>query len=552
MHERREDAQSVPAYALAPPVLVEIVRLYAVLLRAFRQDLDRLNVYPVPDGDTGTNLCLTVDHVVDALEVAEPADVPSTITRAAVMGAHGSSGVILSQGLRGLTSVLADADGGPADLAQALQEAARHAYRAIADPVEGTILTVMRASGEAAAVQAARVGCTLAEVADAAAVAGWRTLERTPELLPALARAGVVDAGGKGYALFLDAAVSVITGRPPAHPAPTSLVAEREAPLEPPEAGHRGPKFEVMCRLEAPEPHVDELRRAWNDLGESVVIAGHDGHWRCHVHTDDVDAVLQGAERSGHVHDVKVTDLQRMVMEAAPEGTADQPVAVVAVVTGTGSQHIALLLGAARVVANAPSATPSTRQLLDAIEACQPSDVVIVVDDHNVVPVAEQAATLTGHAVHIVPTHGLVEVLEALSVHDRTQSAAQTAQHMLAAARALRWARIRPVVRHADTIVGRVAPGDWLAISPDGPVAAEPSALDAAVEAVTVLAEDDGEDFVVIRGQAASADDVERLRAHLRAAYPDAAVEVHDSAEPLVALTVAVRRPSRSGSAADG
>jgi uncharacterized protein len=533
--------------ALTPAALVGIVHLYSTLLRAYRLELDRLNVYPVPDGDTGTNLCLTVDHVVDTLDVTGPDDLLDAMPQAAVMGARGNSGVILAQGLRGLTGALQPDGGGPAEFAAALQEASRQAYRAVAEPVEGTILTVMRAAGEAAREQAARPGSRLVEVAEAAAAAGWDAVERTPELLPVLARAGVVDAGGKGYALFLDAAVAVIAGRPPAHPRPTAEVPDAAARIE--RAEHAaGPGFEVVCLLVAAAERVGVLRREWNELGDSVVIAGGGRQWRCHVHTDEVDAALALAYQAGTVQDVEVTDLARLAPDGEPMAGPTGPVAVVAVVSGAGSRHIALLLGASRVVANAPSATPSTRQLLDAVQACRPRDVVIVVDDHNVVPVAEQAAALTQHGVHVVPTHGLVEVLEALQVLDSALPAAELAARMTATAAALQWAKVQPVVREAATAVGRVSAGDWLAISRDGPVAAEPAPLDAAVAAATVLAEDDCTGFVILRGAAAGAADLDTLRAHLDAAYPDVSVEVYDSGEPHVAFTVAVRRSGQASS----
>jgi fatty acid kinase len=300
---------------------------YRDLLRSHRQALNRLNVYPVADADTGTNMTLTVESVVAALE--EATDMASTcraISRGALLGGRGISGVILAQLLGAAAIRFAHSDSvDGVVLAQALIEASRAADRAVAQPVEGTILTVARAAARAAATAAESK--RLAGVLDAARAAAYDALLRTPELLPALQRAGVVDAGGAGLILLLDALLHVAAGRPLPKPPPGSpSAAPAPRPGESPGVGV--PRYEVVLLLDSSEGRIDELRGAWSRIGSSVVVVGGDGTWRCHVHTDDVDGVLEAARAQGRPREVRVTDLVEQVRQqggsgAVPAGILD-------------------------------------------------------------------------------------------------------------------------------------------------------------------------------------------------------------------------------------
>ncbi len=259
-----------------------------------RPTLNLLNVYPVPDGDTGSNMTMTVDSVcvdLDALDIGADMDaVAAAIAHGSLMGARGNSGVILSQVLRGLSATFSpvgapDAVGGAGSidgrlLADGLAAASTAAYGAVMTPVEGTILTVVRESAEAA-VTAADTGATLLGVAEAARVAGGESLARTPELLPVLAEAGVVDAGGSGFLLLLDAALTTIDGR--ALPEPAEVNAPRPIGGDRPDAhlggdgADLGTRYEVMYFLDSPDDAVDGFKAAWAALGDSIVVVGGDG-----------------------------------------------------------------------------------------------------------------------------------------------------------------------------------------------------------------------------------------------------------------------------------
>jgi DAK2 domain fusion protein YloV len=333
---------------LLPADLKAVVTAYREALGSHQEALNRLNVYPVPDGDTGTNMVLTLDSVVAELDaaVAEPVDgapmpgVCRAIARGSLMGARGNSGIILSQVLGGIADVCAAAETVDAPrLAAALTAGCRAAYAAVVRPVEGTILTVARAAAEAAA-SAAGAGAGLVGVLDEAKHAADDALARTPELLPVLEEAGVVDAGGAGLVLLLDALLAVTAGRP--LPEPHRLVAAPTATRAAPtpaaaspaaRAGAGSARYEVMCLLEAPEDAVVRLKQAWAGIGESIAVVGGGGTWNCHVHTHDAGAAIEAAVDCGRPSNIKVTDLaeqveeERWVREAAA-GADGRPLAV--------------------------------------------------------------------------------------------------------------------------------------------------------------------------------------------------------------------------------
>src|SRR5215212_3867258 len=277
-------------------VLLRFADVAVEALAEAREEIDALNVYPVPDGDTGTNMYLTVAAARDALRsaTAEEPDLLkglAALRKGALLGARGNSGVILSQMLGALASTIATA---PADernasiMARALREATEGAYAAVGTPVEGTILTVVRA----------------------AAAAAQEALARTPELLQVLRDAGVVDAGGRGLSVILDAAETALTGR---RPVPvTASIGEHRIPIPvSADAGHElsadGPAYEVMYLLDADDAHLPALKEHLGRLGDSLVVVGGDGLWNVHIHVDDVGAAVEAGIAAGRPHRVRVT-----------------------------------------------------------------------------------------------------------------------------------------------------------------------------------------------------------------------------------------------------
>ena len=355
-----------PLATLDSDALAEAIRTYCAALDQHRVTIDRLNVYPVPDGDTGTNMALTLAAVSEELGRAGTgrADVCRAISHGALMGARGNSGVIVSQLLRGLTAALAPSDDDPeteppidaCSLASGLAAASTAADNAVMQPVEGTILSVARASAQAAEGALGTLAndddAALATVLERARRAGQAALEATPQQLSVLADAGVVDAGAAGYLLLLDALLCVVDGRPvpdevelPAEVAaviahgnaggslrgdPVDPVAEQHAELHShldrcDGDGHdahdpSGTRYEVMFLLDAPDENIDRFKAAWDGLGDSIVMVGGDGLWNCHIHTDDIGPVIEAGIEVGRPHRIQITDLHEQVAGLGAHG----------------------------------------------------------------------------------------------------------------------------------------------------------------------------------------------------------------------------------------
>ncbi len=523
---------------------------YRDALRAHQDRLNRLNVYPVPDGDTGTNMALTLESVVAGLGEASD-DMVTTckaISHGSLMGARGNSGVILSQVLRGLCQRLSgSSSAGGADLAGALAAASEAAYKAVMHPVEGTILTVVRESS-AAAVAAGDL--PLVEVLDCAVEAARESLERTPELLPVLAAAGVVDAGGAGFVLFLDAVLHVVDGRPlPEAPdvpdatshAPPSTSESAEEP------GMQGPRYEVMYLLEAPDDAVDAFKATWDAIGESIVVVGGDGLWNCHIHSDDIGASIEAGVEAGRPRNIRVTDLSEQVQEESwvRQGLAqphEQPAydkvatAVVAVGLGAAVEDALRALGAQRVVAGGQTMNPSTKDLLEAIDGVVADEVVVLPNNKNIVPVAEQAAKLASRPVRVVPTRGLVEGLAALLVYDADADGATNAEAMADAAGQV----VSGQVTHAVRDSGEIAEGDWLGLASDKIVVVRKELAACAVALLDTLVGDRHELVMVIEGETATAEATGRVREWLESDRPKVAVDVQCWRQPLSAYLFSI------------
>ncbi|MEI8001643.1 MAG: DAK2 domain-containing protein [Actinomycetes bacterium] len=527
-----------------------LVTAYRDLLVVHRADLNRLNVYPVPDGDTGTNMSLTLDSVVSEVsEVSEVSDDLAGVCRAvahgSLMGARGNSGVILSQILRGLADEVGAAPrAGVSSVVAGLRTGADAAYAAVMHPVEGTILTVAREAA-AAATEAAEAGGDLIGVLDAAARVAHETVARTPEMLPALAQAGVVDAGGRGLALMFDAWLHVCDGR--ALPEPGVVVdaepgsdGTRPAPVE-------GPRYEVMFLLEAPDDAIPGFRATWDALGESIVVVGGEGTWNCHVHTDDIGAAIEAGVVAGRPVRIEVTDLHDQVqareqgwVAAATAAVDVRECAVVTVATGDGVIDLFTSLGVAVVVPGGQSMNPSTQQILDAVHASGGTSVVVLPNNKNIVAVAEQAAALADRPVAVVPTRSVVEGLAAMIEYDATLASAANAGAMAGEVARVRTAEVTRAVRDSAAACGPIAVGDWIAITREGICAAASSPVDAALVAVEQIVEPDCELVTVLVGADASPGDAELLRERIAAAHPDLVIEVHDGGQPLYPFLVGV------------
>jgi fatty acid kinase len=525
------------------------VRTYRDLLRAHQEPINRLNVYPVPDGDTGTNMALTLEAVVAEVETASE-DMAATckaIGHGSLMGARGNSGVILCQVLRGLTGVLADHDEIDAETwARGLSDASTAAYGAVGQPVEGTILTVVRESAEAGTA-AAGEGQPLVAVLDRSREAGGESLERTPDLLPVLAEAGVVDAGGAGFLLLLDALLHTVDGRALPEPPDVEGIPDVRAVAQGDEGeagGIADLRYEVMYLLEARDETVPAFKDVWAGIGDSIVVVGGDGLWNCHIHTDDIGAALEAALDAGRPRNIRVSDLleqveeERWVREAIPEldgvvSATPVPTAVVAVCTGDGIRRIFHSLGVQGVVLGGQTMNPSTAQLLETVEAVLADEVVILPNNKNIVAVARQVDAETDKTVRVVPTTGAAEGFAALLAYDPHASADDNAEAMGEASSAVVAGEVTRAVRASASDAGPIAEGDYLGISGDGIVAVSQTAAGAAIGLLDELVTEDHEIVTIIEGEGVTVGDTRHIREWLEDHRPDVDTEIHHGGQPL-------------------
>jgi len=529
--------------------LAMVARFADVALEALasaREEIDALNVYPVPDGDTGTNMYLTFESARQAMQdaVADGADLPvalSAFSRGALLGARGNSGVIFSQLAGALCKRLAGA--GPAEraaevFADGLRLATEASYAAVGTPVEGTILTVARAASDAALECAAQEKMRLGHVIRAAASAARDALARTPEQLPVLRDAGVVDAGGRALCVVFDAAETAVTGKRPVSDARAFGSRVIPQPLPSGDLGPDGPSYEVMFLLDADDESVPPLRRNLAGLGDSLVVVGGDGLWNVHVHVDDVGAAVEAGIEAGRPHRIRVT---HFADQAEPRAASRSGRKVVVVAAGDG---LADLFGQAGADVVHPSARrPSTRELLDAIVDGGAAEVVVLPNDRDSVAVAEMAAQTAReeHAVRVtvIPTHAQVQGLAALAVHEPGRPYEQDVVEMTAAARHARSGAVTIAARRAITMAGPCEPGDALGVIEGDFAVVGADLYDVAVDVLERLLGGGGELVTLVAGH--DGDELgRRCAAYVSEAHPTIDVEVYAGGQERYPLLIGV------------
>jgi uncharacterized protein len=481
-------------------------------------------------------------------------EVCKAIGHGSLMGARGNSGVILSQLLRGMSERMAlagEAGVGPDILVDAIAHASELARRAVVRPVEGTILTVA-----AAAAHGATHGSGLVGVIESARGEAADALARTPEMLPVLAQAGVVDAGGSGYLLLLDAFLLVLDGRP--LPGPSGVDAPDLSGLNGSWAEHDGAggeghavgdlQYEVMYFLHAPDDSIEAFKEVWAGIGDSIVVVGGDGLWNCHIHTNDIGAAIEAGVDTGRPHRIRVTDLDEQVEEerwvresvgapgAGPstEDTGPAPkTSVVAVVSGDGIGRIFRSLGVHHLVVGGQTMNPATADLVKAVDSIASDQVVILPNNKNIRPVADQVDALAGKTVRVVATGSIVEGFAALLAYDPAAEADANVASMSESAARVVPAEVTRAVRDTMTDAGEVHEGDFIGVSRDGVVAVSDNIVVCTRLLLSRLLEPTHELLTLIEGEGARVADTRRIEEWLSEEYPEVAVEVHQGGQPL-------------------
>ena len=549
--------ETVPGGSFSLPVVVRFVDVATDALAAAREEIDALNVYPIPDGDTGTNMFLTMSAAREALReaLANDADMPTALrafARGALLGARGNSGVILSQMLGALVERILRArprEQNALVMAQAITEATEASYAAVGTPVEGTILTVARAASDAALAAAANPGARARDVFTAAAQAARVALAATPTQLKVLADAGVVDAGGRGLSVILDSAERVLTGRRPTRGPAAGLVRARSIPIplveESPgeDLSADGPAYEVMYLLDADDAAVPSLRTTLGGLGDSLVVVGGGGLWNVHVHTDDVGGAIEAGLSAGRPYRIRVTHFAEQIAARSPRrGRTGR--AIVAVAASPALGALFEEAGAVVVLADVGS-RPSTEMVLSAITGTGAAEVVVLPNDSDSVRVAEVAARMAEESgaarVAVIKTVAQVQGLAAMAVHEPGRSFDADILEMTATARHVRHGAVTIAARQAMTMAGPCEPGDVLGVIA-GDFAVVGADLYGVAEIVTERLLGGGGELVTLVAGAAEEAPVLASRCvdHLRRKYPYVDVVVYDGGQGRYPLLIGV------------
>ena len=518
-------------------------------LEASRSRIDDLNVYPVPDGDTGTNLTLTVRAVAEALAASGATDrhgLAHDLARGALMGARGNSGVILSQIMRGAADVLAQAANGiePPLAAQALRAAADAAYRAVRRPVEGTMLSVIRELAEEAEERAAR-DAALGELLVDLVRRGEDAVARTPEQLDVLREAGVVDAGGAGLLELVRGVASAVLGEP----MPEALVAAEPLTVEAIHQELSRYRYCTVFLVEGEGLDRERLEGELERLGDSLLVVGDEGALKVHVHTDDPGAALSAATVVGTIDRVEIANMHEqterreerlLAVVPAPPAEAAQT-GVVAVVAGAGNrrlfEQLAAPVGPIRVVEGGQSMNPSTADLVAAVHELEAAEALLLPNNSNVLLAAEQAALHAGRPVAVVPSDSIPAGLAAMVVFDGARSAEENAEEMREAVAGVVTGEVAIASRDVRLNGVAIRSGEWLGLADGEPVAGGTDFAEVAAAVVARLCAEPRELLTLLVG--ADRPPLDELLARLAAAHPGVEVDLQDGGQPHYPLLLA-------------
>lgn len=525
-------------------------------------EINKLNVFPVPDGDTGTNMSLTLQTVVSEVEAlpadASMADIAHAITHGSLMGARGNSGVITSQILRGVAEGLVFAKGeraSAADIAAALRNGVKVAFKAVRKPVEGTILTVLR-DISARADQLERQRASTEEALDAIVVEAYESVARTPELLPVLKENGVVDSGAYGLATFIEAFVNAVEGK-------AGEVSDFQTTVSPLDAKQgvvnvvdieinddwEGSEYryctEFLFHAADESFDVDENLRFLSSLGDCELLVGAFPDFKIHVHTNRPDYVLRHMIHRGQIFEVFIHNMDleakdRTARIAADKAAAEKgprkPLGLVAVAAGSGEEEILESLGVDVCVSGGQTMNPSTADILAAVEQVNADEVIILPNNGNIRMAAEAAAAAcdSSHVI-VVPTKSVPQAFSALFAIDFEASAAENAENMSDALSNVRDGEVTHAVRDSSAADGTpIHAGDIMGIQNDDILVVGSSVDQVALDLIArMMDEEEGDTLTILAGADMADADFAALVGRIEEAYPDLDIESHRGEQPL-------------------
>jgi DAK2 domain fusion protein YloV len=530
----------------------QMVLFGAACITQQKQAINDLNVFPVPDGDTGTNMSLTIQTAATELRRAEPSslDQAAKATASALLrGARGNSGVILSLLFRGMSKVfkgMAEADG--VALADAMTEGVSTAYSAVMKPAEGTVLTVSRLAAKRA-VEAAQEQNAAEYVLAEAIKTGYATLAETTDMNPVLKKAGVVDAGGKGYLIILEGMLRALRGEAVPDADASGEVREKADFAA---IGDEDITFAfdtVFIVRKTVEKSLEPLRLYLNSIGDSLVIGEDDESFKVHVHTDIPGAALAEAQKYGTLEVAKIENMRIQAEDMAagrktisadnlddgmPEAAPEKRYGFLAVCAGDGLAEAFRDLGVDRIVSGGQTMNPSTEDILREVEQT-PSEVVFILPNNkNIIMAAQQCVGLTDKEVVVVPTTSIPQGITAMMNVDLEQEDPQAiAAAMTEAAQTVTTAQITYAARNSDFDGFAINEGDYLALV-DGKLLGTDRSIDALLEQLAALAADKGAEFITLfYGEGVSDEEAEAASIHFRTACPDCELSLLSGGQPV-------------------
>lgn len=530
--------------------------------------VDSLNVFPVPDGDTGTNMNLTMTSgakEVAAMNTSDVAEVSSKFARGLLMGARGNSGVILSQLFRGFgKAVEGKTELTTIDFAEALKRGVDTAYKAVMKPVEGTILTVAREAADEALL-ASESTSDFTEFMKRVIVEAKASLDRTPDLLPVLKEVGVVDSGGQGLLVIYEGFLASLEGKElekPHTPVMDALVeAEHHAHAAQGFMSTEDIEFgyctEIMVRFQQDKLkdtpfNEDAFRNELSELGDSLLVVADEELLKVHVHVETPGEVITKGQRFGELVAVKIENMRQQhstILEE--EHGANQhgvqqaekpkaPFAIVTVAMGEGVSELFRSLGAAHVIEGGQTMNPSTEDIVKAIESAHAEHVFIFPNNSNIIMAAEQAASVAPCGVSVIPTKTVPQGLAAAIAFNPEADVEMNEQAMKAAAATVKSGQVTYAVRDTSIDGVEIKKDEHMAIAEKKIVSSSPSSLEAAKRLVDALIDADDEIVTILTGEGSSASDVEALTSYIESVNDEIEIEVHDGKQPLYSYIFSV------------
>ncbi|MDF9408777.1 MAG: DAK2 domain protein [Pelotomaculum sp. PtaB.Bin013] len=522
------------------------------LLGQSKEEIDALNVFPVPDGDTGTNMFQTL---VSAVKEAESVNsnhiglVAGAAARGGLIGARGNSGVILSQILHGFARSLSGIERATApDISTALEEGAKVAYRTVMSPVEGTILTVVRKSAEGAA---ARQSGDLLRLMVTVFKKAFDALQETPDLLPALKRSGVVDAGGRGFVVILEGFLRALRAASPV--AKTSsetpvMVLTRETtvknqPVFQENAGAINYTYCTELLVKGSNLPVENMRAALSPFGDSLMVVGGEGVVKVHIHSNNPGLVIEHCLKHGTLHDLKINNMadqnQELLTAAERTGTS-KPLGIISVGAGEGITEIMKNLGADAVVSGGQTLNPSTGGILKAIDELPSKRLIILPNNKNIILTAEQAGKLSQKEVTVIPSKSIPQGLAALLTLNPEDDFETTGRKMARALASVRSGEITTAVRDTEYKNLRIKKGDIIGLADGDLISAGKELTGVLEDLLKELIEGEGRLVTIYYGEKVTPGYAEEITERARQKFASQDFEIQDGGQPVYDLIISV------------